>query len=121
MPRDLKSVKIGRRVAAGLAGREFAELADIRPGKLAGRHEVAKFARFELRLLDMVGRLHPGAQDHVAIHLATIGCIRAGGVDVHSFAEPARGQTGSADLVMVTTTFARATQASADVASRVST
>jgi len=42
----------------------------------------------------VVRRLDGGAQDHVIVDLPAIGGVRAGGIDVHPFPEPARKAYG---------------------------
>src|SRR5262249_52823896 len=97
------------------------ELADRRPGELAGCNQLAKLPRFHLGLLDVIGGLDGGAQDRLRINLATIVGIGAGHVDVPPSASHSARHTGAAELVMVTTTSASATQACAEDAGITST
>src|SRR5262249_45341787 len=93
--------------AASLACDELAELADREPAELAGGDELAKLGRFLLRLGDMVGCLDCGTQHGFRVDLVTGVGIGAGDIDVAPSASHSDRHTGSADLVMVTTTSAR--------------
>src|SRR4051794_3928939 len=85
----LEQRQVGRRGAAlGLAGDELAELADVGPGELALRDQVAKLARFHLGLLDVIRRLPRGAQPNPAVALARLAGIGARRVDVGATGEP---------------------------------
>src|SRR5262249_56688643 len=72
----LEQREVAGRLAAGAAAAdELAELMDVGPGEPAGGDQIAELAGLDLRLLQVIGDLHRGAQHRLGVELPAIAGI----------------------------------------------